>query len=912
MRQLDPKAIARMPWEEFEGYLSQPTRSAARTSANDRAMREYFGDAEFAELQRLARQSASVRSRSTPLGTVIFLPGIMGSNLTRVEAGDNDLVWINLFRLALGQVESLRLTADGKRDSQAGISILPTAIDKRTYARALLFLRAHWDVLPFPFDWRKDIDQSADALATFIRERFHGQPTHLVAHSMGGLVARSFIRQNKPLWKKLSGEGGQGGRLVMMGTPNYGSFTVPQVLTGVEQLVNLLSKVDLRHNLGQILEITNTFVGSYEMLPAPDKLPEEMQALYREDAWGSFPVPDRHLDRAREFHETLKDQETIDPLRMTYVAGCNRATLAGLEIIAPGEFRYRETLDGDGRVPHALGLLEGVRTYYIEESHGDLPRNDQLLKAVDEILIRGTTSMLPEQPVTPRSVLPNNGQWYRSIEEYQTGFALEALAQRAVEKRVTPEEQRLAEETLLRAAIGAGRHLEGAAEIRGSTKSSRRRVRAAQRLEVEVVWGDVTRISAPVVVVGLYKGVKPVQKSGLGAIDARLDHWIAEAIRRGIVGGDLGQSFFVPIDRRQVAADTVLLAGMGAESRFSQDDLRYLMLNVTYGIAALGAKSYATVLIGAGTGNLNEDQALRGMLFGICDALERLPEKQKLTRVVLIEKNKERYQQIGEKLRVIKGEDSAARFNIAVKSRKHPSASARTETERTKDQPDMTFGPRITIERAGDVFRFSALTERAVIPVREVEVQSFVPDGASARLMESVSRDEQERLGRMLITSLMPEDFVDLFDSKDPVTFILDRSTAGIPWEMACLSTAQGPTFLGPGVALTRQFRTLLSQVPGISPPLGPKLRVLVVADPAPEPEYQLPGARREGRTVVRVLSELKTEYGLDIEVIDRIGDAECEPIDILSLILEGGFDLIHYAGHGIFDEKDPARGGWV
>jgi CHAT domain-containing protein len=34
--------------------------------------------------------------------------------------------------------------------------------------------------------------------------------------------------------------------------------------------------------------------------------------------------------------------------------------------------------------------------------------------------------------------------------------------------------------------------------------------------------------------------------------------------------------------------------------------------------------------------------------------------------------------------------------------------------------------------------------------------------------------------------------------------------------------------------------------------------------------------------------------------------------VEILALILNENFDLIHYSGHGIFDQQDPANSGWV
>ncbi len=905
--------VERAGWDELEHRLRRRRRGGTRSPTSDRELRDYFGDAELSDLQDLAERAAAARARAPVLGNVVLIPGIMGSNLSCVEKRNERVVWVNLFRLALGGIGDLRLGPDGEREVNPDVTVSASAVDKRTYTRAVLRLRARWNVEPFPFDWRKDIDRASEALAAFIRTRFRDEPVHLVAHSMGGLVARNFIRQRKALWEKMRGDDDRGGRLLMLGTPNFGSFAIAQVLTGVEKLAVWLARLDLSHSLAELLEIIAGFVGSYQMLPAPDMIPEDMRAIYRRDVWGRFPVSERHLDRGRVFHEALQDAATIDPARMAYIAGCNRRTLAGFQIVAPGEFSYSETLDGDGRVTHALGRLEGVRTYYVDEDHGGLPRNAQVLNAVDEILERGATSLLPQHPPAPRAPVTPGGRWYRAIGEHRTGVALEELAHRARDRTITPEEQRIAEETLLRAAVGDVGPARDAAEAGAELVTQGARTAGQrQRLEIEVVWGDAIKVPAPVVVVGQYQGVHPVRKSALGAIDAALDGFIDRAITSGLVGSGLGQLFFVPIDHRQIAARTVVLAGMGPEGRFGQEDLRYLMLNVAGGVAGLGVECFATVMIGGGAGNLSEDHALRGMLFGICEAMGRLPGRHRLRRVLLIEKDRGRFERIAEKLAGIAHEGPAAALDIVLlRPRRHP--SGRRDAKPPAGPAAKPFGPRITIERAGDVFRFSALTETAVVPVREVEVQSFFPDGIAERLVLSSGKKEQERLGRLLTTTLIPEDFVDHLDSPDPVTFILDRSTAAIPWEMGSLPTRRrARAFLGSELALTRQFRTRLSAAPGIAPPANEILRVLVIADPAPEPDYQLPGARLEGRAVVETLCRIKTEYGLDIDVIDRIGDAECEPVDILGLILEGDFDVIHYAGHGVFDQRNPAGGGWV
>jgi pimeloyl-ACP methyl ester carboxylesterase/O-acetyl-ADP-ribose deacetylase (regulator of RNase III) len=908
--------IAQMDWDTFAEKLQPAARGAKRSPAEEKALREYFGDEEYQDLQHLAAHARLVRSRAPVLGNIVFLPGLMGSNLASVEKnGDEDLLWVNLLRLAAGQMTRLELAPDGKHEKDPTLTVHPAALDKRTYARALLWLRARWNVQPFAYDWRRDLDESADALARFLREQFGNQPAHLVAHSMGGLVSRNFIRRHHDLWQHLrEDDSGRGGRLIMLGTPNFGSFAIPQALTGVERLVHLLAALDLTHNLIELLKILDTFVGSYQMLPAPGKIPAATQAaLYRSESWGTFPVSAAHLQRAFQFHHDLASDRTIDPERMIYIAGCNQETLAGLTLISPGEFDYTVTYAGDGRVPHALGLLPDVPTYYVDEAHGDLPRNEKVLAAVDELLERGQTTALPDQPSVARAITREGARWRRPLHEQQVAKALEDVAERARKHQAPPDEIRDAEEVLTRAAVGQPPRAKKLAQLT-ERKVATRAVKPLP-LRFELVRGDITHVQAPVVVVGHYKGVTPTGAEG--AIDRAVHGWITRAVEYGMIGGDLGRLFFIPIlDNKKIAAKAAVLAGMGEAGRFSREDLRYLMTNITYGAAALGLRSFATVLIGSGEGNLSKERALRGMLDGLGDALQRLPEGERVQQVTLVENDEATYRELSTLLQKLKADRVVSPLALEIKQRTLPRHGRRSAAKRERPA-NLPFpaspGKRITIERNGDIFCFSALSETAVIPVREVEIQSFFATGTAARLMEAQTPAEQDRYGRLLYTYLFPEDFRQVLDEDQPVTLILDRSSAAFPWEMACFHSAGRPVFFGPGLQLTRQFRTMLAAAPGIMPPLNRALKVLVVADPAPEPELHLPGARREGRKVIEVLERARKQHEtLQLEIESRIGADECDPVEILALVLNEEFDVIHFAGHGTFDEDNPAHSGWV
>jgi pimeloyl-ACP methyl ester carboxylesterase len=204
MADLPSDEIVGLGWDALEARLQTAGRSPTRGAAGDQALREYFGDDEYQYLQRLAAQATLMRSRAPVRGNIVLLPGIMGSSLTTFDGGgDEDLIWIHLLRLAFGQIGRLQLRPDGAGEADPGLHVKATDIDKRTYARAILWLRARWNVQPFTYDWRKDIDEAAHALAACIRATFGDQPVHLLAHSMGGLVARNFIRLHRELWEQM-------------------------------------------------------------------------------------------------------------------------------------------------------------------------------------------------------------------------------------------------------------------------------------------------------------------------------------------------------------------------------------------------------------------------------------------------------------------------------------------------------------------------------------------------------------------------------------------------------------------------------------------------------------------------------------------------------------------------------------
>ena len=955
-------------WDRFEkNLLSGPAPTTVRATKRTTLRSQPQAEASEDEvLRRLAQRSQLERSRGGPLsGNVVFLHGITGADLSVAESGGRaKSVWVSIAQIVFGGIRRLKLAANGADESDSGRAVTATGVNKQFYARAIVALRAKWNVEPYAYDWRKDIDLASDGLATLIQQRFPNQPVHLVAHSMGGLVARNFIKRHPQLWKAMRDATlTRGGRLIMLGTPNYGSYAIAQVLTGTDALLARLERFDLKNNMAELLNVTNSFLGSYMLLPAHGKLPSATQPIYEKGTWGATPaVSQQHLNRTFEFYKSLDSAATIDPERMVYIAGVNQTTISSLDILAPGEFTYGFTRAGDGRVPHTLGLLDGVKSYYVDEVHGDLARNEHILRALDDLLKTGQSTTLASVPHAavraPTPDTPPSAKSYRSGADRAALDILEEFANRTraanSEKALSEREMQIAADALLRAALGARTPIIQRASPAGvSTPAQPPAARASRaRLNVRVSFGGIEAVKTPLAVVGHYRGVKPV--NAIGAIDQRLNKWISLAVQRGMISGHVGETFIVPTEGRGVGAQAVIVAGMGDFGRFSADSLREIMANVAQAAAALRRSEVSSVLIGAGEGNMSVDQVLKCLLEGFCAGLAELKQNRPgdvgvLKNLRIVELNPQRFVEIDQGLKELVEskfiKDVVVRYQAASSSdkgraRKSHAYSARkgferlSRGERTKSTLKLDE-IRITVEfdKDSSEFRFSALTDAAVIPLRRVEVTQAVAEETARMLAEAQSPREQRQRGRVLFDYLFPRDLEYLFDSAAVVRMIVDPTSAALPWEMACLPGARSqgtPSWFGTDRRLTRQFRTLMSQSVGVISPRSERIRVLVIADPAPEPDWQLLGARAEGRAITNLLKGItdddpdakdfndpsvdseSRESVFDIIVESYIGCDEASPVDLIGKLVSGQYDVVHFCGHGNYNASDPEQSGWL
>jgi pimeloyl-ACP methyl ester carboxylesterase len=361
------------PYDRF-AWTDVEVEDLLRTGAHRAELCDYFGAREYEQLSALARRAhLEPPRRGAP--RVLIVPGMMGSQLGTRRAAPHpaDILWLDPLDIAVGKLARLSLCADAP--------VVSLGIVLYTYLRLKLHLRAAgFDPVCLDYDWRKGID----ALGSELASRLHADTAReimLVAHSMGGLVARAALQHRGTERVR---------RLIMLGTPNAGSFAPLQALRGTYSVVRNIAALVTDSTAERLAtEVFNGFPSLYDMLPG--RFADDPMNLYDSKAWpSSGPQPDaRLLAAARTLHRRLAPADE----RMYTVTGVGQETVTAVRRHR-GEFLYTVTRHGDGTVPARSAALPGARNYFVAVSHGELPRDPQVAAGIIDLLRSGRTRRL--------------------------------------------------------------------------------------------------------------------------------------------------------------------------------------------------------------------------------------------------------------------------------------------------------------------------------------------------------------------------------------------------------------------------------------------------------------------------------------------------------------------------------------
>jgi hypothetical protein len=345
----------------------------------------------------------------------VLLPGILGSVLRK----DGQDIWSQsrgrLFQALLqgtGPLDDLALEDDRPDDDDVGdgvtadrlvgdVHMIPGLWTIDGYSKVSARIRSFDGVVPnenffqFPYDWRRDNRVASRRLAqctkTWLDRRRETHPDAklvLVAHSMGGLVARHFLEVNGG-WRATR-------KLITIGTPYRGSMqTLEFVSNGIYRRAGLhvVDLTRLARSLTSVYQLLPTYRcwrdGAGELVPLVDAdVPEVDNERVREA-----------LGFHREIEEAERENRALDEYRehgydLLPITGVSQPTLQSgyLEGGRLVSLRTHGDMDrdGDGRVMRESGapLVDErlMPAWVVNQQHGSLQNDDTVISQIKDAL----------------------------------------------------------------------------------------------------------------------------------------------------------------------------------------------------------------------------------------------------------------------------------------------------------------------------------------------------------------------------------------------------------------------------------------------------------------------------------------------------------------------------------------------
>ena len=142
------------------------------------------------------------------------------------------------------------------------------------------------------------------------------------------------------------------------------------------------------------------------------------------------------------------------------------------------------------------------------------------------------------------------------------------------------------------------------------------------RINVEI--GDIAEWEDEVVVVNLFEGVDH-PGGATGAVDAGVGHQITAMIATGDITGAFKEIVVFPSFDR-IPGNRVLVVGLGKREAFTLDRVREVSAAVAVKVRDMGLKTFATIVHGAGVGDLDLGEATEAVAEGALLGLYRYTE----------------------------------------------------------------------------------------------------------------------------------------------------------------------------------------------------------------------------------------------------------------------------------------------
>ncbi len=813
---------------------------------------------------------------------VLLLPGIMGSNLRR----DDNLLWINYFRIISGGLSLLKIDND----------LEPVSLVSTSYKKLVEELAETYDVVTFPFDWRLPLENSAAILDKKINDLLeYGQPLKIIGHSMGGVLIRDFIILHKESWNKVNNS--KGFQLIFLGAPLKGSYRIPAVLFGMDRLIDKLSMIDFVHSKEELLQIFSRFRGLLGLLPFDGEHDFSKPETWNEMLGGKdidendrkkWPLPSNDdLEWFARYRDLMKDALTGEDIKnAVYIAGSDKSTPTDFsveETDSGKELVFWSTAEGDQSVTWNSGIPEIMAdkksVYYVNVSHGELACNPAMFKGIKEILAGGSTNLFSDK----RPFVRGEEQFFKL-----PGFRDFDLSQVGVDFSV----------------LGVGGISEPQMELPPVT--------------VSVSNGDLFYSKYPLLA-GHFEddGILSAEKK----IDANLGDTLSHRHSLGIYPGRVGTNeLFL---REHSGFMGAIIIGLGKPENLTASELcksveqgvsKYL-LTVNEKCEKLNSSGekirnvgISSLIIGGGYGGLTVENSISGIVQGIFNANLKV-RNLKLKNFCQIDDIEfvELFEDVALNAlyslgRIEKQENKSFRI-ILEEKRIHTLLGSK---KRIPNETSSGWWNRITVRRIENndtdktirCLGFSASTSRAFEKETELLSTPALLEGTIEKM--SVNNRWTPQSAKAIFELLIPNDFKEQLKRHGNINWIVDYYAAGYPWELL----QDEITDTRPLCVASGMIRQLFSSDYKLIIKSSPKNNALVIADPdlkgfAP----QLPGALKEGQLV----SEKLIAQGINTTTSFK-GSGD----EIIEKLFCNDYRIIHLSGHGTFNQDISKGSGMV
>ncbi len=194
--------------------------------------------------------------------------------------------------------------------------------------------------------------------------------------------------------------------------------------------------------------------------------------------------------------------------------------------------------------------------------------------------------------------------------------------------------------------------------------------------------------------------------------------------------------------------------------------------------------------------------------------------------------------------------------------------------------------------KSDGILRFASLTKRARNEVRLLAPERTLVDNFIEKAV-GTTRDNRA-IAHTLFELLLPNPIKDQAPDRDNLVLMVDEEAARYPWEL--LDDPKNAS--GPPLATTRGLlRQLESQTFRETVYEVVEPNALVIGNPLTSNAPSLPAAELEAQEVAAVLRKKK--------MFDVTSSVRSSAQDVLSVLFERPYKVLHLAGHGTYEKRD-------